>query len=1101
MARKIMTMLTATTAMLMSLVADTESVAGCTWSYRINGDTAEIYNDGGTAISPSPTGAVAIPSTLGGKPVTVIGEGTFSNCTELASIAIPASVKRVGKNAFYGCANLRQLDIADLSAWYEVDFDGYYSLPHYSYRGVLTVGGVALNELVIPDDVTEVKYGLFYGCTNLTRVTFHDQVKSIGGYAFYGCNGLTSVTIPNSVTSLGGEAFAYCSGLTNVTISSGVKSIGYFAFNGCSRLANVTIPEGVTSLEIAAFQNCSGLGSVTIPASVTSIAGQSFMNCSSLASITFHGNAPTIQYLNCFSGVNASCTVYVGKDSSGWDVEIPGTWKGMRIEYLPGREALTISNGVLTAVELNGETMIVIPHEVTAIGVGAFSNCTDLAQVKMQDGVTNIGDFAFYGCGNLTDVEIPASVMNIGEAAFSGCSGLTNVTLYGDAPALGTSCFAGVSDACVAHATKSSSGYGTAGIWNGMRLEYLKPVFVIDGNALTAVELYGNTSVEIPDGVRYIGNGVFSGFSDLESVTIPASVYAIYPRAFYLCSNLTNVVFSGNAPNAVGAYAFYGVSQSCTVYVKRESIGWGVSIPGTWNGMRIEYLVEPPPPPPSPTFTIEDGVLTAIKLNGVSDVVIPDDVTVIGESVFYRCTELTSIVIPNSVTRIADYAFYYCSGLTNVTIPASVTDIGYLTFSDCSNLTSVAFLDGITSIGNYMFQACHGLTSITIPNSVTNIEAGAFGSCSGLTNVTIGTGVTSIGVCTFVGCRSLTSVTIPDSVTSLGGSAFAGCHGLTSIVLPNSVTSIGSYAFQDCIGLTSMVIPNSVTNIGSAAFNSCSNLTSMTLPFVGARRGNSGTSDALFGCIFGTYGPSAPVKQYYSPSSSISHYIPPLLRSVTITDETMIGYGAFYGCSRLTSIVLPNSVTNIGKYAFYNCRGLKSVTMLGDEPITQDSIYSTCPDDLVTYVPLSWTGPTDVWQDRAVSVVFGASTLHGERVNVSTNWICEVLEVPISWFSTRPAQISTLLDALAANRTRSVAECYALGIDPDDPADDFQITRFWMEDGKPMFEFSHTADGSGKSFEPRIRTMGKANLSDEWSPVPDGGNPAYRFFKVEVELP
>ena len=78
--------------------ADTETVGGYTWTYRINGDTAEI-----SGVSPS-TGAVTIPSTLGGKPVTNIGSFAFENCSGLTSVTIPDSVTNIGQSAFYGCS-------------------------------------------------------------------------------------------------------------------------------------------------------------------------------------------------------------------------------------------------------------------------------------------------------------------------------------------------------------------------------------------------------------------------------------------------------------------------------------------------------------------------------------------------------------------------------------------------------------------------------------------------------------------------------------------------------------------------------------------------------------------------------------------------------------------------------------------------------------------------------------------------------------------------------------------------------------------------------------------------------------------------------------
>ena len=92
------------------------------------------------------------------------------------------------------------------------------------------------------------------------------------------------------------------------------------------------------------------------------------------------------------------------------------------------------------------------------------------------------------------------------------------------------------------------------------------------------------------------------------------------------------------------------------------------------------------------------------------------------------------------------------------------------------------------------------------------------------------------------------------------------------------------------------------------------------------------------------------------------------------------------------------------------------------------------------------------------------------------------------------------LQRTAANG-RKVWECFMLGVDPMKADDDFKITRFWMENGEPKFEFSHSADGLGNSFMPRIKTLGKEDLSDLWQEVPPGGNPSFRFFTVEVELP
>ena len=195
--------------------------------------------------------------------------------------------------------------------------------------------------------------------------------------------------------------------------------------------------------------------------------------------------------------------------------------------------------------------------------------------------------------------------------------------------------------------------------------------------------------------------------------------------------------------------------------------------------------------------------------------------------------------------------------------------------------------------------------------------------------------MTSIGSSAFSGCTGLTSVTIPGSVTSIGSSAFSGCTGLTSVTIPGSVTSIGSSAFSGCTGLTSVTIPNSVTSIGYEAFAGCSSLESITIPFVGAKAGvtSSDTYQYPFGYIFGTsrYTGGVATEQYYygySTSSTISttYYIPSSLKSVTVTGGNIF-YGAFYNCTGLTSITIPDSVTSIGERAFYNCAGLTSITI------------------------------------------------------------------------------------------------------------------------------------------------------------------------------
>ena len=92
---------------------------------------------------------------------------------------------------------------------------------------------------IIPNSVTSIGIGAFYGCFGLTSITIPNSVTSIGDGAFFGCTGLTEIAIPNSVTSIGNSAFYYCYELTSVTIGNSVTSIGDRAFDECYSIKDV----------------------------------------------------------------------------------------------------------------------------------------------------------------------------------------------------------------------------------------------------------------------------------------------------------------------------------------------------------------------------------------------------------------------------------------------------------------------------------------------------------------------------------------------------------------------------------------------------------------------------------------------------------------------------------------------------------------------------------------------------------------------------------------------------------------------------------------------------------------------------------------------
>ena len=260
-----------------------------------------------------------------------------------------------------------------------------------------------------------------------------------------------------------------------------------------------------------------------------------------------------------------------------------------------------------------------------------------------------------------------------------------------------------------------------------------------------------------------------------------------------------------------------------------------------------------------------------------------------------------------------------------------VTEMAIRAFSQRSNLEKIKLPKSIISIGDQCFYYCTSLKSVTLSDSLTTIGRSAFKVSTGLT-----------------------SLTLPKSLTTIKGAVFYGCSGLTSVKLPENLSEIGERTFYGCSSLKKLEIPSDIESIGESCLGGCRSLEELVVPFVGTEKNPQGPSkNTLLGTLFGTskYEECVETQQYFNAGGNpqtLTFYIPEKLSRVTVTGNSdlyyafynccnlkeinlsntcFIGEKTFYGCSSLTNLTLPESLTTIGASAFHGCSALKSIIL------------------------------------------------------------------------------------------------------------------------------------------------------------------------------
>lgn len=536
------------------------------------------------------------------------------------------------------------------------------------------------------------------------------------------------------------------------------------------------------------------------------------------------------------------------------------------LEYYDGDLRYTVENNQATITggwRLNREIVdipsVIGPNSYTVVAIkdSAFSlnGCTK--KFTIPDTVVSIGEDAFYSCSVLEEVKISKSVKNIGEGAFRGNKKLKSIIVDKENP------YFSVNDNWLMTKDKSKA-MAYCGEISGV---YTMPDYIkeIGGGAFYSNEAL--TGINLPSGLITIGNSAFGYCPNLKEITIPSGVKKIGEYAFTSCGALKKVNM-GNGVEEIGERAFCDCSALTDLKLSDSLIKMGigaferctdltsVTIPSGMKNFEgnpfnecsslTSFNVETG----NQYFSVIDGVLfnknktTLISYPGgkSGEYTIPNGVTEIGNSAFYRCDGLRGINFPASLVKIGDYAFEECKNIYEIDLPVGVQRIGNNAFSWCYGLYDVKLPKGLKAIGDYAFMYCEDISEIDIPSGVTTLGADVFYGCSNLTEVNLSETVRQIDSHrTFFNCTSLEDINVDINnpyLSSVDGVLFN--KDKTQIVryplgragdydIPVTVNSMADYAFGGSIYLTGVSIPRAVKKISDNAFWCCYDLRKVTL--------------------------------------------------------------------------------------------------------------------------------------------------------------------------------------------------------------------------------------------------------------------------------
>lgn len=686
-------------------------------------------------------------------------------------------------------------------------------LPSSSLFGAVKIDGLCYNFNNNTNTASVTSGSEHQGAVSIpASVTYNGKeykVTEIGVDAFYGCKDLTSVTFPNTLEYISVKAFMNCTGLTTVTIPGNVKNIGTYSFCNCTGLTSVFIEEGVQIIENLAFQDCTGLVTFTIPNSVTRICNRAFNGCR-FSSLTIGSGVVTIEPQNDVEFYNGQLVgfseIKIWGDGSRYVGALPlkTIWltntPPAGYKYLEG-EVNYVSNNLYE----NLENKVVYPFLSTMFEVGgvkyvpispsertcdAFDCSYDKAIENIvidksvsYKGITMsvkkicpyafcnnpyiktanlsisgiIGRFAFYGCSSLQGIDIPDEVTDVGVNAFRMCASLKY-----------------------------------AKIGNG--LKSLRELLFSNCRVLT--------DIQIGENVSDIYSCVFEDCSALSLIRIPKNVMRIHQYAFQRCTSLKTIVLEDqDTPSftkRTRCFEDWVGTESNTSHIYNIKVNAGDVLSFDYYNTRNIKIDGYPIDNEEPILDNEPGGDCGMSIKQAQQAIDMKNVT-FSFARSFNTTRTVSLEVTGGTG----------SAIYNIRAGDAPKDVLHIDHADRQATFNRCPLDSvyigrkilyptISFLGYSPFYRNTSLRAVEITDKEIEVQLNEFYGCTGLKNVRIGDGVTRIDNWAFSDCSNLDYFEFGSSVDSIGVEAFSDCVKVTQLISHATVPPIcGSQALDD----------------------------------------------------------------------------------------------------------------------------------------------------------------------------------------------------------------------------------------------------------------------------------------------------------------